>query len=111
MRFDTGTIIVIVAILLFYLRLIALQWGKSKRLREASSAPAPRGKKAAGAPPRPSVEGSFIRFSNPYLVGLAVLVMLAGVFMNVNPGFGDTVRNLWWIPVVAGLGLFTFLIR
>ena len=118
MRFDAGTIIVIVAVLLFYLRLILLQWGKSKRLQDLATiqpkAKANKTKPAASGPAsrRPTTTDVMrFRFRNIYLTVLAILLMGIGVLMNVNPAFLDSVRQLWWIPMTLGIVLFGFMIR
>jgi hypothetical protein len=118
MRFDAGTIVVIVAVLLFYLRLIVLQWGKSKRLRDlATIQPKARANKAkAGgtgtSSRRPtSADVMRFRFKNVYLVVLAILLMVAGVVMNFNFVLLLDFRQFWWIPMTLGIVLFGYEIR
>lgn len=118
MRFDAGTIVVIVAVLLFYLRLIVLQWGKSKRLRDlATIQPKTKVNKAKGTAGsaslrRPTSEDVMrFHFRNISLTILAMLLMVTGVVMNFNIDFLLSVRQFWWIPMTLGLILFGYEIR
>jgi hypothetical protein len=118
MRFDAGTIVVIVAVLIFYLRLMVLQWGKSKRLRDlATIQPKAKANKAkagggAGSARRPTTADVMrFRFRNVYLTAFAILLMVAGVVMNFNVAFLLSVRQFWWIPMTLGLILFGYEIR
>ena len=118
MQFTFGMVVVIVAVLLFYLRLIILQWGKSRRLRDlATIQPKAKAKNSKASGPnsasrRPtSAEVMRFRFKNVYLTLLAILLMSAGVLMNVNTAFLDSVRQLWWVPMTLGIALFGFEIR
>ena len=118
MRFDAGTIVVIVAVLLFYLRLIVLQWGKSRRLRDLATIQ-PKAKtnksKTGGSAPstrRPtSADVMRFRFRNVYLTVLAILLMVAAVVMNVNVALLTSVRLFWWIPMTLGIALFGYMIH
>jgi hypothetical protein len=118
MRFDAGTIVVIVAVLLFYLRLIVLQWGKSRRLRDlATIQPKNKANKArSGASSaslrRPTTADVMrFRFKNVYLTVFAILLMLVAVFFNVTPIFLESIRQLWWIPMTLGIALLGFMLR
>ena len=118
MQFDAGTIVVIVVVLLFYLRLILLQWGKSKRLRDLetiqpkSKASKPKSTATSESLRRPTTADVMrFRFKNVYLTILAILLMVAGVVLNVSPGFMASARGLWWIPMALGIALFGFMIR
>lgn len=114
---DYGTIIVVGAVLLFYLRLITLQWGKAKRAKE-SRIPVPtavkkrKGQNAAAQPePEPAQSWMSFRFVNGYLVILSLLLMVLGVVLNAYTALPPTLRGFWWIPVTVGIALFGFMIR
>jgi hypothetical protein len=111
MKFDFGTIVVIVVVLLFYLRLILLQWGKSRRLRDLQTI-LPKSKKGQPAAVRPSTaEVMRFRFGNIYLTVLAIVLMVAGALMVAIPSLDPQIRQLWWLPVSLGVVLFGFMIR
>jgi hypothetical protein len=118
MRFDVGMIVVIVAVLLFYLRLIVIQWGKSKRLRDlATIQPKAKANKAKPGAPGPSSRRNAtadvmrFHFRNVYLTALAVLLMVIGVVMVSNLPVLESLRIYWWIPMVIGIALFGYEIR
>ena len=111
MNLDFGTIVVVVVVLLFYLRLMLLQWGKSKRLRDLQTI-LPKSKKGQPAASRPSTaEVMRFRFGNIYLTLLGIALMIAGALMAAIPGLAVPVRQLWWIPTSLGVILFGFMIR
>ncbi len=118
MRLDAGTIVVIVAVLLFYLRMIVLGWGKSRRLRDLATiqpkAKANKAKTAASGPAsrRPTTADVMrFRFKNTYLTMLAILLMVIGLVMNFNWAFLEPVKAYWWIPMTLGIALFGYEIR
>lgn len=114
MDLSFGTIFTIVVVTLFYLRLIVLQWGKARRLRAANEASRAAVKTGKGKKPAPPINSSMmmgVHFTNKYLVALAIVLMLLGAAMAAVPQLSTAVRDLWWIPLNIGIGLFAFLIK
>ena len=115
MKIDLGMGVVIAAVLLFYLRLILLQWGKAKQLK--AQAFAVKGRKGskdareAAAKPQPRPLWLGVSFSNGYLTVLGIVFFVLGAFVNLSPLISTEVRAFWWLPILAGLVLFTVLIR
>ncbi len=115
MKISTELIVVILAILFFYLR-IALLRGKKKRMERdlALTRRKVKGRsKGAALPQKPKGSPPF-NVSNWFLVAIAVLVILAGVIMYnqmvilgfplVNDAeFVSTYSKYWYIPVAAGI--------
>jgi hypothetical protein len=111
MKLDFGTIVVVVVVLLFYLRLILLQWGKSRRLRDLQTI-LPKSKKGQPVSARPSsAEVMRFRFGNIYLTLLGVFLMIAGALMVAVPGLDAQIRLWWWLPTALGVILFGYMIR
>lgn len=111
MKLDFGTIVVVVVVLLFYLRLILLQWGKSRRLRDLQTI-LPKSKKGQPVAERPSTAQVMrFRFGNIYLAVLGILLMIAGALMVAIPGMDVQIRQWWWLPTALGVILFGFMIR
>ena len=111
MKFDLGTILVVVAVLIFYLRLILLQWGKSRRLRDLQTIQ-PKTKKGVVAAPRtPAADVMRFRFGNIYFVMLAIALMIGGAVMVGIPSIPVAVRSFWWLPTTIGIVLFGFMIH
>ena len=108
MKFDTGTIIAIAAVLLFYLRLILLQRQRGKNISAVS--PSGKGKSKRQAP-TPSAPGNWIVIANAYLVGMGVLLIMAGVAVTLITAVPGSVRQLWWLFVSLGVLLMGLGIR
>ena len=114
MKFDYRMIIIIVAILLFYLRLIALQWGKSKQLRSMQTQAKTnwvKNKKNKGKtqPPPPPAQTLSFRVTNWYVVGLGIfLIAIGAVVYGTNLISLPIIKEQWWIGIVAGVVLLAF---
>jgi hypothetical protein len=113
MRIDYGTIIAIVAVLIFYFRLIVLQRQRTKRyklIQEQSQKQ--KGNKALQTAAKAPInqQMGFRIFSWPLLIaGIVVLLIGAGItafhWVPVN------IRSFWWVGIVAGVFLLNFSIR
>ena len=97
MKLDTGMIIVITMVLLFYLRLIIIQWGKADRYNLAKS----KGKKSA-AQNYASLKLNF----NWLLIGIGAALIILASIMKVTGSFGLWLEQNWWI--FASTGIFVF---
>jgi len=111
MQFDTGTYIVIGAMVIFYLRLMQLR-GRRRRLeREASVARMSQKNKV-----RKNAPALEIRDKNapPYkvtswiLVVIAAVLMLLGLAARAATGFPPIMEEYWWVLTSAGTLLFVF---
>ncbi|HPS42149.1 MAG TPA: hypothetical protein PK040_06060 [Anaerolineaceae bacterium] len=121
-KISTELIIVIVAILFFYLR-IALLRGKKKRMERELALTRRKVKgrsKGAALPQKPKGSPNF-NVTNWFLVALTVLIILAGVIMyNQMVLFGislvkdaefiATYSKFWYIPVALGIIALSFCI-
>jgi hypothetical protein len=94
MNLDTGTIIVVGMVLLFYLRLIVIQWGKANRYN--------RSKSKAKSGTYDSLKFKF----NWLLVGIGAAVIILGILMNATSWFGGWFEDNWWI--FTSIGIFVF---
>lgn len=110
MNIDTGMAIVIVAVLVFYLRLIIIQRERVKRI---SSTPPPAGKSkkkskqpAAGSAPVFSVLSPHTR--DRAIAGLGVLAILVGVLLNMEIIPLVAAQPYWWIPTALGVVAFSW---
>jgi hypothetical protein len=110
---DIGIVVVIAAVLLFYLRLILVQRQKAKRFRHRTVENKEK-KKNAGAGSRQDYSILSIISARPIdrvvAAGGAVLIVL-GIMLNVKIipwGVGQT---YWYIPVALGILAFSWLFR
>ena len=102
---QVGLVITIVLALAFYLRLIILQYGKSKRAN-AQVKQMKKGKKVEQKPLTPFFFG--VRVVNwPWVIAACVL-MVAGGFMSaiVNP-----TTPFWWVPMAAGIVILWIFVK
>ncbi len=114
MRFDTGTIITIVAVLLFYMRLIIIQRQRIKRAQHqyaVVSAKNSKSKKKKDTKPEVRYSRLGIQIKNWWIVAGAILLITFGAVIAATQFLGTTLSNFWWIPVVLGIGIFAFDIK
>jgi hypothetical protein len=110
-KFEPGFIPIIVAIIIFYLRIMQLR-GRKKRLerenilahmREANK----KKGKVAPLPPKDPSAPPFKVTSWPLAI-LSLLFMLAGVAGRSSSALPQLMQDLWWAPTTIGLLIFTF---
>lgn len=114
MRFDTGTIITIVAVLLFYMRLIVIQRQRIKKAQHqyaAVKAKNSKSKKNNSKDPEIRYSRLGIQIINWWVVAAAIILITFGAVIAATQFLGPTYSTLWWIPVVVGIAIFAFDIR
>jgi hypothetical protein len=103
-------IILITAVLFFYVRLIWLQRVKVTQAKEAAvqengtDKPA-RGKTKKG---KSYFDTHRFRIINRYLLIGAIVMMAAGAFISTTSMFGEIGRSLWWLPTAGSIVLLSF---
>lgn len=121
-KLDTGTIIVGIAIIVFYLRVLQLRGRKRKQKRLENAAklePAniEKEKKAKkyGAKDRKKqakpADVPMFDVSNWWLAGVGALLMCLGLAMNNSGWFPKPYSDYWWISMAVGVLVFVFCIR
>ena len=103
---DTGLIVIVVVVVLFYARLYLINRGKRRREKLALIERMKIGKKA---PPLPATNSDAPAFKvkSWWIIGPAILLMLLGsaIFSEaLIPEF----KTFWWVPVAVGGVLFIF---
>ena len=123
MKFSTGLIVVIVAIVFFYLRVAILRGQKKRYLREyALKRRKVNGRSKGAALPASQPGSPPFGVTSWVLVVLAILVIIAGVVMYNNMSiFGmnlvgsqaliEQYSQFWYFPVAAGIVLLAFCIK
>ncbi len=113
MNIDTGLAVVIIAVLVFYLRLIILQ---RERVRQASRAlesntdkKNKRRTSAAVSAPRYSILSSKRR--DWVIAGIGVVLIVLGVLAYSRIGAFTTFQPYWWIPTSIGIVAFSWAFR
>jgi hypothetical protein len=108
MQIDAGLAIVIVAVLIFYLRLIVLQ---RERAQQANQQPRTPGKgKGKSAPPAPALQFSIAsRNRRDWIIASAgILLILIGILMARNIIPYPWAQANWWLPVSVGILAFSW---
>jgi hypothetical protein len=113
MRIDPGMVVIIVAVLAFYLRMILLQRQRAKRAAAYQSKPAGKNKnKRPGKPSArlPAPDYSIISQDKRdwIIAGAGILLVLIGVLLNLKAIPIPLAQNYWWAPVAIGIVAFSW---
>jgi hypothetical protein len=104
LKFDAGTIAVIIVVLLFYLRIAMIRGRNKKRQRQLMLKQQKSGKLVPPQDPNmPSYE-----ITSWWLVGAAGLLMLVGLGLKTMTSIPAPYTDYWWLPLVAGGIIFIF---
>lgn len=103
---DTGLIVIVVIVVLFYVRLYLINRGKKRREKQVLMDRIKMGRKA---PPLPvaNPDAPAFRVKSWWLIAPAFLLMLMGIAIFSQP-FLPEFKTLWWIPIAIGGILFIF---
>jgi hypothetical protein len=111
MPLDTGTIITIVCVLLFYLRLTILQRQRIKKAQYQYAVVAKKNvKKKNNATQKPEIKYNRlgIHMRNWWMIGGALVLITFGAVIAATRFLGPSLSTFWWIPVNLGIALFAF---
>jgi ABC-type Fe3+ transport system permease subunit len=114
MNFDAGTIITIVCVLLFYLRLTILQRQRIKKAQYQYAAVAQKNsKKKKNADKKPEIKYAHlgVHLRNWWMVGGAIILITFGAVIAAIRFLGPSLSTFWWIPLNLGIALFAFAIK
>jgi hypothetical protein len=108
MNIDTGLVVVIAAVLLFYLRLILIQ---RERARRAAPKPGSSQSKKGQPPEKPFVARYSILSPDRrdlVIAAAGLILILAGLLANIKVIPFGLAQAYWWIPVAAGIVAFSW---
>lgn len=108
MQIDTGLVVVIVAVLIFYLRLIVIQRQRVRPPRQQS--PTPGKKKGKITQPAPARSFSIVSQNRGdwVIAGIGIVLIVIGILMNRNLFPYSWAQTYWWIPVAIGIIAFSW---
>jgi hypothetical protein len=112
MNIDTGFAVVILAALVFYLRLIVIQRQRMRQVKQAAASQAKKKnaqKSPAPAPVRYSVLSQ--RKSDWVIAGIGALGVAAGVLLYLGVIPWPLGQEYWWAPTALGMLLFSWAFR
>ena len=110
MNIDTGLAVVIIAVLVFYLRLIILQRERIKKVRQTPPATGEKSKKNQSKPQAAAPRYSILS-QNPrdlIIAGVGVVLIILGVLLYMNVIPIDSWQPYWWIPTAIGIVAFSW---
>jgi len=122
LKFSLGLIVVVVAIVFFYIRIAILRGRKKRYFREyALKRRKVKGRSKGAALPAPAPGSPPFGVNSWLLVALCILVMVAGIIMYNNmavfgihliqdPQIVSQYSKLWYIPVAVGIFALSFCI-
>ena len=115
---ETGSIVVIIAVLIFYLRMILMQRQRARRIRferQVYAANAAKARKKGKAPPPPPTAPNYSLLSphpRDRIIGIAgVVLILVGVFLYSALNPWQAAADYWWVALSAGIVLFSWLFQ
>ena len=119
MPIDTGLAVIIVAVLIFYLRMIILQRERVKRVRRANEAAAAKGKKkgkqspaGSAQPVDPSSYSMISKKRTDRIIGAAgFALILLGVLCYLKVFPSTILQEYWWLPTALGIVGFSWLFK
>ncbi len=109
MSIDTGLAVVIIAVLIFYLRLITLQRERAKRLAQAplsANQQTKKQKSSAHLQQRYSILST--RRSDLAIAALGIVAILAGILLYMSVLPLSPIQPYWWLPTAAGIVAFSW---
>ena len=110
MNIDTGLAVVIIAVLVFYLRLIVIQRQRVKRVAQARKASQTEKTKGKKQTPQPPLGYSIISKSNldRAIAAAGVLFIVIGVLLYMQIIPLPSIQSYWWIPTAVGILAFSW---
>jgi hypothetical protein len=117
MKLDTGMIVIIVVVALFYVRILMLrgQHRTAERkavLEQIKAVEAQKGKSQRNQPPKkksaPPMDEPMFHVTSWWVIVPAVVLMLFGLAMWTTTWFPTNIQTYYWAPVAAGGILFIF---
>jgi hypothetical protein len=105
---DTGLVIIIGAVLIFYLRLIILQRERARQAKHQSTPPS--GKKGKNLPSAPAPRFSIVSQNKRdwIIAGIGVVLIIFGILLNQHIIPVPLVQTIWWLPIAIGIIAFSW---
>jgi hypothetical protein len=116
MNIDPGLLVIVGAVLAFYLRMIILQ---RQRAKQAAYQPKPAGKKQGSRPGKRSGKPAARQPAPDYsiiskdkrdwiIAGAGILLIFIGILLNLKAIPIPLAQNYWWMLVALGIVAFSW---
>ncbi len=108
MKLDLGTVVILIAVAIFYTRLILLHQVRNRRAKALAAQHAMRkgGRKKKGGGPPVDAQAMLFNITNWYLVAAGVVVIGAGSLLNPTVLSHPLNTPYWWVVVTLGILVF-----
>jgi len=114
MHLEPGMIVVIGAVLIFYLRLIILQRERVRQVRRATLTRTKKNKNKSkySSPEQTPGFSLFVSNRRDQVIGvIGLLVIVTGLLLYTGKPPFPNLQTYWWIPTAAGIIAFSFLFK
>lgn len=110
MNIDTGLAVVIVAVLIFYLRLIVLQRERAKQVTQVLDSHVKKKNQRKASMQENALRYSILspRRRDRVIAGIGVLLILLGVLAYIQIQVLASLHPYWWIPTSIGIVAFSW---
>ena len=112
MRIDPGLAVIIIAVFVFYLRLIILQRERAKRAayqsKPAGKKPGKRPQKDSSTTPAPQYSVVSQNKRDWIIAGSGILLIFIGLLLNLKIIPIPLAQTYWWLPVAIGIVAFSW---
>lgn len=108
MNIDTGLAIVIIAVLIFYLRLIILQRERAKQMAKPAVT---SGKKKSKSQPEHDARSYSVISSRSHdriIAGVGAAAILIGILLYAKILPFPALQSYWWVPTAFGIVAFSW---
>lgn len=112
MKWDTGTVITIVAAVIFYIHIFNLQRKKIRRLRAKSAHKQGGNQNVKTSRSKKSPQESLaLDVRSWYMVGAGIaLIAMGGIFYSTE-WLGIGMKPYWWVAVTVGIAVLGYSFR
>lgn len=111
---DIPLIIIVVAIVFFYLKLAMMQWRRARKESKKAKNEMRQARKEGRqvAKPEKPVEKFAIQVRNWWVVGAALFLMIVPwALFSMNVTFLGDIIQFWWVPMAVGIIILAFAIN
>ena len=110
MNIDPGLAVIIVAVLIFYLRLIIIQRERIRRARLQNITAAKNARKKNKNAQPPAVRYAILSQNKAdwIIAGSGALLIVLGILLNLKVLPLAWAQSFWWLPVALGIVAFSW---
>ncbi len=108
MHLDTGLAVIVIAVLIFYLRLIIIQRERIRQNRQKAQAPGKKKRKSLQELPPPSYSILSQEKRDWIIAGAGIALIVLGILLYLRIIPFPLAQAYWWLPIAAGIVAFSW---